>query len=127
MSVFCNAAAIHKCYVHRSNQDRLLAIVAGLQEGIEDLLAGRVFHPKERGDNWFPSCFHMFFHVSRRFFESLNALENPLKQVSAKVRMFKLRLKHLQHCQTVEARYCKQFEAAMKLLRGDARILHVFL
>ena len=28
-------------------QDQLLAIVAGLQEGIEDLLAGRVFHPKE--------------------------------------------------------------------------------
>ena len=28
-------------------QDQLLATVAGLQEGIEDLLAGRVFHPKE--------------------------------------------------------------------------------
>lgn len=29
------------------DQDQLLAIVAGLQEGIEDLLAGRVFHPKQ--------------------------------------------------------------------------------
>ena len=26
---------------------QLLAIVAGLQEGIEDLLAGRVYHPKK--------------------------------------------------------------------------------
>ena len=32
-------------------QDRLLAIVAGLQEGIEDLLAGRVFHPKQEVRN----------------------------------------------------------------------------
>ena len=28
-------------------QDQLLQIVAGLQDGIEDLLAGRVFHPKK--------------------------------------------------------------------------------
>lgn len=28
-------------------QDQLLEIVAGLQDGIEDLLAGRVFHPKK--------------------------------------------------------------------------------
>ena len=32
-------------------QDRLLAIVAGLQEGIEDLRAGRVFHPKQEVRN----------------------------------------------------------------------------
>lgn len=35
-------------------QDQLLAIVAGLQEGIEDLLAGRVFHPKEEEEEECP-------------------------------------------------------------------------
>ena len=35
---------------------QLLAIVAGLQEGIEDLLAGRIFHPKKEdtlNTRWF--------------------------------------------------------------------------
>lgn len=36
------------------DQDRLLAIVAGLQEGIEDLLAGRVFHPKQEEEEECP-------------------------------------------------------------------------
>lgn len=50
-------------------QDQLLQIVAGLQDGIEDLLAGRVFHPKKdpRRLERLEPCNNVFFAFLRTY------------------------------------------------------------